>query len=83
MVNSWGKHLKNARPAVRFGCTLCILCEAREQTNVIAPYVVERNNVYDDLDCLEIQKKFVIYNSVHHALLHVQITLCANSDKQR
>jgi hypothetical protein len=37
MANSWGKHLKNARPSVWFGFTLCILCEAREQTNVIAP----------------------------------------------
>ena len=48
---------------------------------MIAPHVVERNNMYDDLDCLEIQKKFVSCHGVHHALLHIETTLHSDSDK--
>jgi hypothetical protein len=38
----------------------------------------------DDLDCLEIQTKFVSYQArvgVHHALLHVKITLHSDADR--
>jgi len=50
-----------------------MFCEARKQTNMIAPHVVERNKVYDDFDCLEIQTKFVSCQGVHNALLHYKL----------